>query len=109
MLPSPSTRWRNWHIARVTCQRPGNCPDGREVLDLMAEGAARGGLSKSQFDRRAEIRRELAVRSARLSDPDPTGLSAAGKAALEKKRDGLRQDIQRLLSDEEQLDSEIRR
>jgi CHAT domain-containing protein/tetratricopeptide (TPR) repeat protein len=82
---------------------------GRSVLDLIAQGAVGGKLSREQFDRRTAIRRQLAVLAQRLTDPDPPRPNEAARLAQDAKREGLRQNIQLLLGDDNQLDAEIRK
>jgi tetratricopeptide (TPR) repeat protein len=81
---------------------------GRGLLDLLTEGAVTGPVPEDLLERRTGLRRQIDGYSLRFAQADPPQPTAAARAALERRHDELRQRLELLLSEDEQVDTTIR-
>lgn len=81
---------------------------GRSLLDLLTGGGIGGPIPKELLDRRTKLRRQIDIFSLRLTDADPQHLSEAARRALDRDREDLRRRVQLLLSEDSQVEAEIR-
>jgi len=80
---------------------------GRSYLDMLAAGGIGGEIPKELFDRRTNLRRQIAVYSLRLTAADPPRLSEAARRDLEGVREDLKKRIELLLSEDDQVEARI--
>ncbi len=81
---------------------------GRSLLDLITEGAVTGGVPESVLARRTALHRQIDVFALRLTDADPPNQRSTSGQDMERLREDLRRRLQLLLSEEDQIETQIR-
>jgi len=81
---------------------------GRALLDLLTAGTIGGGIPTELLDRRNGLRRQIDAFSFRLSAADPPQPGETARRHLDRDREDLRRRIELLLSENDQVEAEIR-
>lgn len=82
---------------------------GRSLLDLVTSGGIGGAVPKDLLGRRSNLRSRIAVSSARMAEADPTPSNEASRQLQQRRHDDLRRQLELLLSEEDELEGDIRR